>query len=79
MSTPTSASCSPLVRTSLRRARFWPDGGGLLGNGFGDISFEFIEPQLWIAVDYPGEVGFTLLLDGELVFETATTFDAPWT
>jgi hypothetical protein len=47
---------------------FQNDNWGLDGNG--DIAVTFDTPQLWVAADFPGFLGFRLLFQGEIIHES---------
>ena len=49
-----------------------PDGFAVLGAAFFPISFTFVEPQYWVAVDFPDRVRFELYLGDKLVYESQT-------
>ncbi|MCH8150792.1 MAG: hypothetical protein IH830_00280 [Planctomycetes bacterium] len=49
------------------------DGAGLRGP-FTNIVTQFDEPQLWIAVDFPGLIQFELFSGGNLIY-TSSVFD----
>ena len=50
------------------------DGWGLGGGFFDDIEVSFDAPQLWIAVQYPGDVRFELFDGGQLIFTSSDNF-----
>ncbi len=50
------------------------DGAGLGGGFFDDIEISFDTPQLWIAVEYPGEVRFELFSGGNLIYTSIDQF-----
>ncbi len=52
----------------------FPDGFGLIGSQLFPISFSLLEPQNWIAVDFPGMVQFQLFLGDKLVCESELFF-----
>jgi hypothetical protein len=47
---------------------FKNDGVGL--DGYDEINVAFDTPQLWVAVDFPGYIGFRLFFHGEIVHES---------
>ena len=57
----------------LNNNTFPNDGAGLdgLANGI-EVSFD--TPQLWIAVEYPGDVRFELFSEGGLIFTSTDNF-----
>ena len=50
---------------------FINDGAGLNSGFFTDIVMEFGTPQLWIAVDFPGDVQFELFREGVLIYTSS--------
>ncbi len=53
---------------------FPTDGAGLGGGAFDDIELSFDAPQLWIALEYPGDVRFELFDGGQLIFTSSDNF-----
>ncbi|MCH8165665.1 MAG: PEP-CTERM sorting domain-containing protein [Planctomycetes bacterium] len=49
----------------------FPNDGAGLRSPFTDIVMEFDEPQLWIAVDFPGLIQFELFSAGELIYSSS--------
>jgi hypothetical protein len=48
------------------------DGYGVDGNGW--IHLTFLEPQAWVAVDYPGDMTIDLYQGNQLLYSTGTHF-----
>ena len=46
---------------------FQNDGVGLRGGAFDDIELSFVTPQLWIAVNYPGNIQLELFRNNKLI------------
>ncbi len=54
---------------------FQNDGAGLTGGAFDDIELAFGTPQLWIAVNYPGNIQLGLLREGVLIYSSTVFSD----